>query len=546
MPGTNERIETKMSASREKNKRREQTDLGTSKKQLKEQEELASNKKFKRNAIIFVVIVVIIALALAVLTDSIPFFSGRIKKNSTAVTVGDVKFSPADYNYFYNVVSTEYVNQYSQYFDMLGIDYESDAFADTEYADGMTWGEFFDQEVMSQLTEIGYLVTEANKAGFELTEEQIQEVDDYFNYLSSYAKSLGIDVDTYYQNNYGAGVTSAVYRRNVELAKLASAYEDTIRQQYIDSYTDADFETYYSEHPDDIDVVDYNYFFMSGIAESGSDETDEEAMQDARDDADEFVARLEDGESFADLCREYCLDISKARYEDDAESEQREFIYSRVSSTYRDWLFDDARQEGDVMVFEGDPDQSYSGYFIVRFIDKYRCDYETVDYRNILVKVSVDSEDTYNTSVEGKEDSLSYEDYVEGQWETGETTVQTYYDQWQANGGDEDAFAELAKTNSSDTDNYSTGGLNYQVGRYDADTEIADWLYDSARKPGDSKIFKTSAGYQLIYFSGRDQIRWKIQVSDVLVENDYNTWYDGVAQTYGEAKKNAFGMFYAK
>jgi len=538
-----------MSASRAKSNRTETPAKELTKKERRAQQELEEqrkNKRVTRIAILVVVIVVIVALVLAVLTDSIPFFSGKIKESAAAYTVGDVTFTAADYNYYYYSIANSYVENYSSYFEMLGIDTSTTNFFNESFNAEMTWGQYFEQEAENTMNEIGYKASAARAAGYTLSEAANQETDDYFSYLSNYGSSLGLDLDTYYQNMYGPGVTEAVYRRNVDLAKLAEEYGNVMTQSFVDSYTDADYENYYSQNAVDIDVADYAYFFMSGIVQADTDETEEEAMQDALNDSNAFVERLNAGEAFSDLAYEYCLEISKSRYENPEEAYMYEYTYARTNAAFRDWVFDESRQPGDVEIFEGDPSQSFTGYFIVQYLDKYRCDYNTVTYRNILTSVTVDDYETYTASVEGQEDALGYDDYVLAQWDEGHAKVDDLIAQWQANGGDEDAFAELATTQSFDTTTYADGGLNYQKGLHDMDAELSAWLFDPARKPGDTEVFQTDDGLQLIYFSGPDQVRWKIQVSDILSALDYNNWYAGLQEQYGEPQKHSFGMMYTR
>ena len=47
-------------------------------------------------------------------------------------------------------------------------------------------------------------------------------------------------------------------------------------------------------------------------------------------------------------------------------------------------------------------------------------------------------------------------------------------------------------------------------------TEMNDWIFDPARKSGDTSIVKTTYGYHIVYFIGESDTRY----CDTLAEND--------------------------
>ena len=523
-----------MSASREKQKRKEEHELGISKEQFREEQLLKEKKRRKRSIITIVVILVVVISAFCVYTDTIPFFSGRLLKEGTALSVGETDFSAADFNYYYYNIVNEYISSYEEYFSYLGIE-TSDQFLDSEYSEGVTWRQYFKDYTIDELTELGSLLNAAAEDNFTLTQEQIDDLDSYFTSLSSYAAGLDMNIDDYYESQFGEGVTEEIYRRNMERSTLASSYSEHISEQLRESYTDEEIETYYNENSDDVDVVDYNYFFMSGIVSANDDSiTSEEAMAQAYSDSENFVARLEDGESFYDLSYEYAREISKTRYEDESASHRRGMTKSSIIDDFSDWLFDSEREAGDITIVEGNPDNTYEGYFVVQFLDRYRAEYETVNYRNILVTVDVDDEETYNEENADDSSALSYDDYVEEQWAAGEAQVDEILEEWETEGGDEEAFGIVASTSSSDTNTYSNGGLNSQAYRYQTEDEIDSWLFDEPRTAGDYEVFEVSNGYQIIYFSGYDEVRWVSQVKNILASSDYDEWFAGLDYSVDE------------
>ena len=62
--------------------------------------------------------------------------------------------------------------------------------------------------------------------------------------------------------------------------------------------------------------------------------------------------------------------------------------------------------------------------------------------------------------------------------------------------------------------------------------EFEDWCFDSARKPGDSEIIKTSYGYHIMYFSGVSEEYYSYAIGNTVKNvrlNDYiNELIEGV------------------
>ncbi|MGI5970473.1 MAG: peptidylprolyl isomerase [Oscillospiraceae bacterium] len=528
-----------MSASREKKKRKEEAELGISKEQLRKKEELKAKKRRNRSIAVISAILVVFIAALCVYNDAIPFFTGRLLKEATAVEVGSEKFSAADFNYYFNSFAAQYKQNYGEYLSYLGVN--TDDFLNQPYDSTQTWGDLIRGFAIEQIEEIGILAAEAEKEGYKLSDEEAAKIDEYFAQLDSYASNMGMDVDDYYEKQFGNGVTQEVYRRNVIRSTLADSFRKYKQDSF--TYTDDQLEAYYNENRKTVDVADYRYFFVSGIA--GKDEDEDKAMEDALNDAKEFVDRLGKGEKFSDLCVEYAMDISRERYEEDEnESLKREATYESTLEAFRDWVFDDARRPGDVTYVEGDPSQSYTGYFVVEFISRERAEYNTVDYRSILSAVTVDDEDAYNENNADNPDAQPYDEYVDAAWVKAQSDIESLVAKWQSNGGDEEEFAKLAATDSDDSDAYASGGLVEQATKSQADPAIEDWLFNPARKPGDYEVFETERGMRLVYFVGFNLPRWKAQVTNTLRANDYDSWFESVSANY-KLKEKKFGMHYA-
>ncbi len=90
------------------------------------------------------------------------------------------------------------------------------------------------------------------------------------------------------------------------------------------------------------------------------------------------------------------------------------------------------------------------------------------------------------------------------QWETCRAEAQALLDDWLANDGTEEGFADLAKEHSVDG-NAADGGIYTDLTE---DTsfveEFKNWYLDENRKSGDTGLVKTTFGYHIMFFVGSE------------------------------------------
>ena len=55
-------------------------------------------------------------------------------------------------------------------------------------------------------------------------------------------------------------------------------------------------------------------------------------------------------------------------------------------------------------------------------------------------------------------------------------------------------------------------------------SEFNDWIFDPARKAGDTDIVKTTYGYHIMYFVGQGENYRRSQIIDDLKSSDYDAW----------------------
>ena len=233
----------------------------------------------------------------------------------------------------------------------------------------------------------------------------------------------------------------------------------------------------------------------------------ETAKADALATAQAIQSRLTNGEDAQALADEY----ADALYSSSIHTTAMGSTFS--SAAYADWLYDAARQSGDITLAELDRSESSAyNYYVVQFDSRTRDDSATADVRHILIGAA--SSGTTPTQEE---------------FDAAEAEAQALLDQWKAGGATEDSFAALAVQNTDDSGSQSTGGLYSGISSTDSlEPNFLNWALDPARQPGDTGIVKNESssiqGWHIMYFVGWDDPAWEYTVKSTWKESDTSEW----------------------
>ena len=544
-----------MSASREKKKRQEQYQTG----ELAKTPEKKSS--FRPIHILYIVLAVlfVVAFVLLMMVNN-GFFASR----SPALSVGEHNVSASMYNFFYRSIYANYYSTYQDYIENYSYPFSaSTPLSEQVYNNetGETWADYFDSRARDGMVWAYSLSDEAEKAGFTLSDEKKQEIETIITGLDSTASSYNYSsANGYLAAYYGTGCTTGLYREFLTLEYTATEYQTVVEDSY--TYTEDELMAYYDEHKVDCDTVDYRTYFISGKAEGETvtdEETGEETTLDPTDeqtaaamaaalDAADAMATATKGDEDAFVGYAYLVDSgleleSGKQYSDyvgddyeDKTSSHKRTNYSTASSTLdamAEWLFESDRASGDTIALSND-----SGYYVVYFIGRNDNNYSTVNVRHILIKPG-DVVDV--TDDEGNVDEAATEAAKEAADSAAKTKAEELLDTYLAGDRTEDAFAELAKLNSADS-NASEGGLYENVYQGQMVDTFNDWCYDPARQPGDTGIVETTYGYHVMYFVSSDGENYRDSlVEDALRSDDYDAWYESVSAAY-PVTEHSFGM----
>lgn len=472
-------------------------------------EKAKKEKAFKTKAIIITVAAILI-VACALVINSNLFYTG-----TTAIEIGDTKYSPAEYNFFYNSAFSEIYSEIQETYGELAayfvdttkpLDEQTYIMGDGE----QTWDDYLREQTILSLTNFTALYDAAVKAGYTVSDEAKTEIDNTIASYEAYASANNRSLDGLLALNFGKGVDEELFRSIMEKQSIASEYATDLSESF--SYTDDEIEAYYVEHQDDYDFFTYHAYYVS-TSNAAFSELEDDAKAEAAAEAAAQIAKAENAEEFTRNVYNFVDENSKANYEK-TDSTKSISQGSSISSDIKEWITDPARVEGDTTTIDGE-----SGSYALMFVGRENNDYNTVNVRHILVKAAADDDGSYS------EEALL----------VAKTKAEELLKEWELD-ATEDNFIKMANEYSEDTGSNTNGGLYEEVIRDYMVEEFNDFIFDPDRMPGDTGIVYGNngsyAGYHIIYFVGEgDNLRQSIAESQMRNE-DYDAAVSALVNGY--------------
>lgn len=523
-----------MSASREKKRRQGQE--GISAKQQAAMDQAKKDKKFKLTAIVITVLV----LALIVFSVYTGWYlPNYAPKTEVVLEVGEHDITAAEMNFYYMDYVYQFYNTNSAFLNYL---LDTSKSLDSQYYDaeaGLTWADYFFEEAAKNAATAYAIYDDAIAAGQGLTEEQQATIDADIELmqetLSTNSQYRGFD--NYLEQSYGKGCDEATYRQFMEVQTVVDAYSTAYHDSL--TYSAEDLQAAYDENPDFYTNVTYRFFYISksyceteGYDASTATE-DEIAAENAASFeaagklADEMVeACAGDEAAFAQWARDIAPEASKETYEPEDATLSVEVAYENAavaSDEAKQWLYDEARQEGDIASFAADE----NGYYVYYFVGTSDNDYMTANVRQVYIGVAADVDENGDGSPEVISDEL---------WASAEEQANALLAEWEGGDKTEDSFAMIATVNSADMDSAANGGLLENVAHYELADPLNAWIYDEARQAGDCEIVKVNDGfedgYYLMYYVGEGDNCRDAMIEEDLAEANYAEWFAAYQTKY--------------
>ena len=521
-----------MSASTKRKERLAAREAGLDKKQQAAQKEAELKARSKRRWTLG-------AVAVALFIALILFLnSGYLYTNTTALSIGDENYSPAEVNYHYANQYYNLANQYGSYASLIGLD-TSNGIAGLEdqacpmLEEGGSWKDYILDVATISMTQIKAVSDYAAENGITLTEEEIAEVDAELATMDDYAKSQGYSsADNFMAANYGTGVDMDMARdasiRSALVNKTVLGYADALE------YTAEELDEKYASFNGDYDRFDYAYYYV--MAETVEDEegnfaATEETTAAAQAKAEAILAAYaalgeveneedEAAEPKAELSVEERLNAALAEAGVDAQCISTSGTGQSLGA-YGDWLKAQT-VTGEAGIVAND---AGSGYYVVAYIGRDNNEYNLAQVRHILVKAVADETGAYTD--EAKAEAKARAEEILDQWKAGEAT--------------EESFALLANELSEDGGSNTNGGLYDDVQKGQMVEEFDEFCF-AGHKAGDTgivygEVAGSYAGYHVMYYVGEGENCADYIARTELENADSQAWLDELVSAYEATEK---------
>ena len=485
-----------MSESKEKKSIQPDEEKTLTKKEAAALKQKKQSKKNRRTVILIVVIVIVLLLVALFINSKF------IRRNFNALTVGDSKYSAAEFEFYYFEMYYDYVQfVYENQYDNAGIllpNVNEPLEAQDYYGEG-TWKDYFQEYAIGNLTRYEGLYKEAKNVGFEMDEEAKAALQKKLDEFPSTASAYGFtDVNKYLQQYYGEAANMEIAEKCCTYLAYCDAYDEYYKETR--TYPDEDIKAEYENRKERYDNYDFRYMMVAAENVNDHDYESEEAAAEVRAEkvavshaqAEEIMAGIKSEEDYIKAAREY----DGEKYAED-DSTYRNYNGDILGSVYGPWLRDEARVEGDMEVFD-----IRTGTYLVYFINRTENKYATVNAKTITVT----PDEVLKESYADEEDDTAYNAAVEEAKNDAYAEIENIKNEWLENGATEEAFDQLIEDNKYTSMVASADVENIHHTQFSE--EIDAWLFDEARKEGDYlETYSENAGcYYLVYYKGTDML----------------------------------------
>ena len=354
-----------------------------------------------------------------------------------------------------------------------------------------TWAEHFTIELIDSMALNYMMFDEAVEKGVELDNGAIGDLFDHFDFLEKSAESNELTLDEDLAATYCEGVTAAMYKAREIIVAFAVKYDEVKSTELKQSFDMAKVETERDRGNGKYSVAKLRVYPIEGEyveSEAMAVKTEQQLIDYA---AKNFPRENYNAEFATD-----CGYISK----------------DRVSSVYGDevaaWAFAGERKAGDISVVQGLLFR-YLVYVEVPAFYSTSCD---------IMFIGTQYDDTM--SLENRAELFAKEEERYLKWKNEDGTKEGFYNYTASLNG--------------------MGEETIRIGTYHF--EIDNWIFDPARKSGDSTVLDTVEGCCAIYYIEKNEgdYDWEEYVRVDLATVELENYQSSTLQkNYGAERKNS-------
>ncbi len=461
-------------------------------KDIIREKEAVQVKKQNRNKLYAGIVAAVLLVTLIATTAIYMFYynNGTYLRNSVVMETENFQVSNATMSYFFDSSYVGIQNQYGDYFTMLtGID-PSVSLKMQEYSEGATWFDYVLSSTVSSVSTILSLAEEAKAEGVELTEQELQAIEDDLANVDPYFLQDGVSVDDIRQARL--------------ISDLAIKYE-TLYLSGLE-YSDEMIESHYEENMFSYQTVSYYSYVLDYSAEQ-EDGVVPYTQEQAEEKSKELTA-VSTPDEFLDLVEGMIKEQNPEITDENLQAELDSVLVAEGNyseqDTFYEWAFEEGREVGETFEKVDEVAETYTVYYLSSL--PARNEETTLNIRHILLTPT-----TYGDDLDAK--------------------VQEVMDAYNADPTIEN-FESLVTEYTEDGGSKLTGGLYENVSQGEMVAEFDAWMFDSSREIGDFEAVETDFGTHIMLFDGEGTQVWEKLVIETMESTDYQEMITRVNETH--------------
>ena len=504
----------------------------------------SSAKKTKTHFILGLVI----ALIVICIAGYFVHMSGLLQRTFTGVKITETAADGTSTTVMnYSVVETNYhFNELYSMYSMYGMIDKAKLDEKVEESSEDTWREYLYKAAADEMMENALILRAAENDTTKPEFGYSRYIDQQIEVMKQQAEQYNYNsFNQYLQAMHGTGFNTFDYKKIMGHEILAKEYDNYVKQ-YVLVPSDADIQTKFDNDPNAYRNATYNYYLFSANMDDQGNYTN---LDQTKADAKEVADAVNSGKTFKaavkavlekdPVANETAL-LTFGNEEADPtlitgySKTTAEYVFSKAPAVL-DAIYGPDAVMGKAIVVETD-----NGTYVVCPVELSIDETATVSYRTLTIS---------NTDYAGANTEASV-------LASGLAKAQEKANSLIASPMDSKAFADLVRKNSDDgTEIISAGYVSGQKpstttvtaeGEEESAAEKAlnAWLFDSARKPGDTIVINADDSSKVtIYYFESSLPAWKASVKSDISDTLYEGWKadlkagnPGYEINYGTAK----------
>lgn len=549
-------------------------------------ESVFAAKKEKKGTpawVMTLVTILVIALLLACVALSVISEGGYILRWTKVVESENYSVNGTMMSYYFYQNYNYFLSRFGSYLQYVGLE-TGTSLKEQEQAEGVSWFDYFMDPAIEEAEKMLVYCEEAKARGIKLDDEDYKLIDESIATLEETAKTAGYSLNSYITAVYGVGVKKQDIRKSLELSQLASKCSEAVSDDFLSQITEDEITNYYNENSGKFMTADVLSYSFKAVESEGSDynadktavNADAEALKACKTEEDfrKYVAQYVAEDGFDDTYASKTKDYEASVLPDAATLavKKAEIIASTVSnalagkdtpvSTGTDtvsivlyntelalttsvktaldgllskgvaftdaeeedadeagiWMSDTARKKGDTTVVTDEDTEpasdssasdvnNYTATVYMMVEPMHRDDTNARNVGHILFTT-----DTYETA----EAASAKADEILAKFKAGEMT--------------KEAFQALGDEYTEDSSVFYEDVIPGQMV-----AAFNDWLFDSARKVGDTGVVQTDYGYHVMYYMGENTElpAWRVSTKNSIHSEKIDTWFESSVTSFG-------------